>query len=493
MDMSQIVNAKGNPVNTLPIGYKYINMSKIVPTISNVYINAFAVDGDKIYAIIRHRTLAVSTDGGETWIEDVGVTNGDYTATVFNLSAISVDKKTGTILVMGNRIISTVSKLCVWRKAVGDTTFTQIVLEDFVTSPTTISIGKSGVYFVCYNTKDLYRSTDDGLTFTKYTFTAGQVVSHVHEVWADPSSDYVYVSSGDDDGGTGAGGVYRSNDFATWVNTYQEEPGVRIVAITGNQRKRFLGVEHINGGVLTTTDDANYEMAMGRRNMGYTNFNCLKFGHGMLVQGFYQYAVYPTDARAGHGGEIWISDDDGASFERIITEFRKVTAIEITSKWIFVAFGYSPSNRGDNPTSPYLLRIPNPKYWNFRLNKENRSTKIVMNQTSQITDARLLAGEATHKVNMTPYTNVGVYINVKQAGALTIKGMICESGGVNVPDVIDDTVDWITLKTVTFASAGEQIVQLDAGAQLFSYFRIENNTASTVSINEITFLGSGVS
>ena len=66
----------------------------------------------------------------------------------------------------------------------------------------------------------------------------------------------------------------------------------------------------------------------------------------------------PTNIRAGHAGDVWISDDDGASIQRIRTNYKQVSYIAVNDNFIFVAFGYTA---GGNTPSPTILKIPRPK------------------------------------------------------------------------------------------------------------------------------------
>ena len=181
-----------------------------------------------------------------------------------------------------------------YRKAVGDAEFIKTDLSIISGyTPCSVSCGKMGIFMIARSSLIVFRSIDDGLNWTIYTFTNAEFKDHTHCVWADSLKDFVYVSGGDD-GVNGTSGVYRSTDFATWTQVYAEKPGERIVPITGNQRKRFFGLEGSSCGVLATYDDVNYEMAVGRRSLSYLNFDCLiATDDGLLIGGGYQYGTTP--------------------------------------------------------------------------------------------------------------------------------------------------------------------------------------------------------
>ncbi|MGE5404619.1 MAG: hypothetical protein ACM3PP_06735 [Candidatus Saccharibacteria bacterium] len=471
-------------------GFRYIDISSLYSALdtsqSTKYVRSICMDDEGIlYAIIGKEMLYSSKDNGETWTAETSINTDGTGRTERDLHYVAVTD-VGTVLVFGVRVVNSVSKMSVWRKPKGSSTYTRIDIYDRTANServASVSCGKMGLFFTAYITSLVWRSQDDGLTWTSYTFTSAQFLSHVHCVWASPWDTAVYVSGGDD--AWGKGGVFKSTDFSNWTLIFTEVPGERIVPITGNQRKRFFGIEHPSGGALSTYDDAEYQMIFGRKNLGWMNFDCLlATPDGLLIAGMYAYANYT--GQLGHGGEIYVSQDDGASFQCIRTGYSLISSIVNTDRYIFVAFGYGGGGYITHSGCQKILRIDKRCLFGTM---ENKVTKIVLQSTSEITTRTLTNNSVTKTVDMTPYTKVACLIipDSTGGGTLTIQGITHE----RVAGEARDVDRWVTLSTVTLDTAGApSIVELSAGAELFPIYRVKNLSGSNVIVKQIAFLGS---
>jgi hypothetical protein len=282
----------------------------------------------------------------------------------------------------------------------------------------------------------------------------------------------------------GLGGVVRTGDFRNWQRIYTEQPGERIVPITGNQRRRFFGIEGANSGALATYDDEHYEVVFGRRSLGFLNFDTLRYTpEGLLVAGSYQYRRI-TRGGYGQAGELWVSDDEGASFQRIRTAFSIVSAVEYNSEYFFVGFGHGGGGaQVDEGT--HILRIPKQGFVNH-LKREPKVAKIVINRTDQTRVRELEAGCCTHTVNMAPYKRVAVYAKVESACQLVVQAHAYEHDS----NYTRDYDRWVTVETLGFDGPGEQTRMLKDGGDLFSVYRVRNASSTIARVNQVAFLGS---
>ena len=253
--------------------------------------------------------------------------------------------------------------------------------------------------------------------------------------------------------------------------------------ITGNQRKRFFGIEGANSGGLSTYDDEKYEVIFGRQSRNYLNFDMLQYTpDGLLLAGAYQYRR-GTSASQGHAGEIWISDDEGASFQRIRTAFSIVSALAYNDKYVFAGFGYGGGG-GQLDLGSHVLRFPKTIFLDG-VKREKKVAKIVMNNTGQTLIRELTPSACTYSVNMSPYAVVGILARVDNACTLTVQAHAYQHD----PSFLWDPERWSTVATLVFDGPGEQIRQLGEDGSLFSVYRVKNVSKQSAKIDYITFVG----
>ena len=476
------------------ISLEYIDIHSFAPETDKPYVSYIAADGKDVYACVRGGHLIHSGDEGLTWEVDQSIESDGLPGKNRGIYLVAVtDNK--TLIGVGTLKERGATHIAVWRKQKNEKYFSRSILckQNNGGPPASISIGKQGIVFTQYRSLNLFRSADDGITWTKITFPSRIVFKHhVHCVWAHPSEPFVYVSGGDAGppygekptaSWDGLGGVVRSSDFKHWQKIYVEQPGERIVPVTGNQRRRFFGIELANSGALATYDDENYEVIFGRQSLAFLNFDALTYTpEGLLIAGTYQYHK-GTHGGFGQAGEIWISDDEGASFQRIRTFYSQVSALAYNSKYIYVGFGYGGGG-SELDAGPKILRFPKSLFLK-EIQRENKVTKIVFNKTDQTTERQLMPGECTHQVNMRPYSNVQIVARVESAATLTVQGYLYEHDHAYSRDLDR----WTDIETIVFKGPGTKIVRLGESAEGFSVFRVKNSSSMKARINQIAFVG----
>ena len=473
---------------------EYIDIRPFAPETNKPYVSYITADGKDVYACVRGGHLIHSGDEGLTWEVDQSIESDKLPEKNREIHLVAItDNK--TIIAVGTINELKSKNIAVWRKQKNEKYFSRSILCNNPKGgpPASISIGKQGIVFTQYQSLNLFHSSDDGITWTKITFPSGKIFkNHVHCVWAHPSEPFVYVSGGDagpklgekpTSSWDGLGGVIRSNDFKHWTKIYVEQPGERIVPVSGNQRRRFWGLESDSGGALATYDDEHYESIFGRQCSSYFNFNTLLYTpEGLLIAGTYQYRN-KIHGGFGQAGEILISNDEGASFQRIRTFFSQVSALSYNSKYIYAGFGYGGCGAVIDD-GPFILRFPKSLFLS-NIQKEAIVTKIVFNKTDQTTQRVLVSGESTYQVNMSPFSKVKIVASVDSATTLTVQGWLYERDSAFSRDL----ERWKDLETITFEGPGSKIIILDYNASGFSIYRIKNTSLRNAIINQIAFVG----
>jgi predicted outer membrane repeat protein len=106
-----------------------------------------------------------------------------------------------------------------------------------------------------------WKSTDGGSTWnTVYDSRDARPARHIHFVWADPSSGYVYATQGD---GTAVSRMIRSTDGgATWASIRSDTCDAQYLSIAATGSRRMLGTD--NGSpasanrFVSTEDDSTF-------------------------------------------------------------------------------------------------------------------------------------------------------------------------------------------------------------------------------------------
>lgn len=473
--------------------YDRIDIKPFTQDIEPPFVSSIASHGIQLVACLSGGQVICSADEGLTWSSALPLKEGDRMNSKRE-TLLSCYTTKGTLLIVG--VISSENReyLAVWRKECGDKGFMRTLLcEKEIGPPASISVGKLGVCFTQYLTRNIFYSRDDGNSWSQCVIPSkGVFKDHVHCVWLHPSMDLAYVSGGDagpkigqraTSKWDGLGGVIRSADFKSWVRVFTEYPGERIVPLTGNQRRRFFGIEAANGGALATYDDKTYEVIFGRCSLGFINFDTLITTiEGYLIAGTYQYRNI-TNGGFGHGGEILISVDDGASFHRIRTGFSIVSALATTSRYLFAGFGYGGVGH-ELDAGTHILRYPI-QTLTVCYPKENQVTKIVFNKTDQTLFRTLGVGESTYVANMAPYSAIAVLVIAENECVLDVEAHAYEFDNCYTRDL----ERWIQVAHLEFSGSGKQIHKLEFPKSGFRIYRVRNAGKFPAQINQVAFIG----
>ena len=213
----------------------YLSYSKTYPvkmeTLATNYFYA-SIYGNNIYGCKTGNQAAKSTDYGTTWT--------DFTKVFDTMLTSCFASKDGILYVSEYELLGVGSKI--WRSADDGANWTNV----FTTTVGGINTwawaqNSAGVLFAgeysnsginsCY----LWKSINDGVNWTRIDLTA-YGLNHIHQVFVDPVSDYLYVSFGDD----AVCKIYRSIDDG--VNWTQLFAGVnrRYTGITSTNDARFF-------------------------------------------------------------------------------------------------------------------------------------------------------------------------------------------------------------------------------------------------------------
>lgn len=232
----------------------------------------------------------------------------------------------------------------VWRKEKGNSDFVAKAVQTprwNDSSTSCIDAGYIGddvpiVAFTNY-TKELWYSLDDGHTWDVFVFS--QLRDHFHEVYINKAphkgrgKGRLWAATGDDfnaieneNSGVVVWDTLDHEDKITLNNckwVFKDRPGYRIVGITGNFNHVYGGNEASAGGMLKiaqndhSIDDKEWEYCLGRNRFDFHQFRTvIATDDGLLFSATDSYARAETRHKS-HGGYIYISQDEGATFREI--------------------------------------------------------------------------------------------------------------------------------------------------------------------------------
>lgn len=464
-----------------------------------VFITNMVSFGSEIWAVVGRKLVIHSKDEGETWkltnIKPAAENNSAWNW--YNPFLLIVDEygrigPVGGVYCVGTKYISTPTAgnvQAVWYKAPGQDDFTETLspLEEYIGEPSGVALNSLGLMITSRKSGRVAGITKNkGMNWTKYTFTAQQFDEHVHDIWASPLYDTVYVSGGDSP--EGVAGVYKTTDFVNWSIVIPEYPGYRVVPVWGNQRERYFGGEGAAGSVvLATRDDVNTEVRFGKHEGDFLNFNALKTSDdGLMAVGTYTYDKQPTAQISGHGGSVLVSRDFGITYSRIRVPHQKISGITFTKRFMFVGGGYTDGAYTDYQHVPYIMRYPKNYLNNLPLvSKVCKPSWLLPRYAYGVPRCKIQSNAYTLTVNMSAYKNLYAVLVIAEAGSITIEGRIFdddESQGFGGGS-------WHTLVTKTYTEAKNDIINLKE-FEAYSWFRVKNTGSSPLEIREALFIGS---
>jgi len=229
------------------------------PNVSQPYRILWA-DGQTLYgALPDDKAVYKSTDGGDTW---------SVQATAAGLGA---GTRGAFLKLPGSGTLLTVSGTDIWRSADDGVNWSQT--HSFRTDTNLLGVNgwdfdptNDDVYYIEYQTSGLnsrvYRSTDDGQTFTQFHEFTGP--RHGHGVAYDPVSGRMFFMTGDNESGAG---IFRTDGAG----------GVEDVVLNSNTPNgndaRSIGMMFFDGHLCWPTDapDNAYLYRMPRSDIGASN------------------------------------------------------------------------------------------------------------------------------------------------------------------------------------------------------------------------------
>ena len=439
-----------------------------------VRVRHMLVDGLTIYLITENvggvGYIYTSTNGGKTWTQNL--------YSYFGMTRL-VKTSDGSILALGHRTVDGNTVLGYYKRNPSTGVWSEWTVIDTIAGSTiarvsSVSTGKMGTFFAVYHTRRVYRTTDNGATWTYSEIPVEQAASHVHSVWAHPTRDVVYVTTGDSE--AGKGGCSKTTDFSTWSQIYAEVPGGRVVPITGNDRRRYLGLESHMGGILSTEDDATWELRMGKVGLHLYNFDgILALPEGTLVAAGYSYGAYPSADFSG-GGDIYISNDEGITFSVIRSPWKNVSAISYNETDIYVSYGWALGSQ--TGIAPYILKIPR------KLSRLLQPEKTVWRMLAHegATKYQLPGKTGGFVTNLTPYQELTAYVSVAEAGTVKLQAaMHVFTNGLS---------EWVDIHEFTFTEAGAKYVKITDGGEKFTHYRFYNPSTTSIQINNLSLFAS---
>ena len=287
------------------------------PTVSTVGLaltNAAILPDGSIVAATAD-TISKSVDGGTNWRTIQTFTGSDefrclHRAANGYLFASPFDRSTPVTM--------SEADCGLWRSTDDGETWTRVITlsaanQDTVWGFDETSTGTlyAGVYALGASSKPwVYRSTDSGATWTK-VYTGAQ--RHIHAVFVDRTTDYVYALEGD---AYAAEQTHRSIDGGTtWTDIMPGDYSRQFtcgIAVPDVDCRLFGTDESPYGRIYKTADDATSTVVL---NAHYFNFFALRRNplNGHL------YAVGKTDSSSTSGiwAAIWRSTDGGLSWSPI--------------------------------------------------------------------------------------------------------------------------------------------------------------------------------
>ena len=466
--------------------FHYIDVRKaILPSTENgkVYVNSIACFGSSVFVVVSNRYLVESKDDGETWARVI-----DFAAAFNNrLHSVLVTKK-GTVLAFAREGEGELERVIVFRRSIGASAFTTVVVGNTtgVAQPQTVSEGKMGIIVGNYTSLSIFRSTDDGLTWGNYEFplAAGQnyFSHHIHGVFADPIRDYMYAVLGDMADEHPETGVFRTSDFNTWTQILPIKKFGLMIPMTGNQSRRFIGMESWwADGIISTYDDVEWQISGGNRQYTFHGFDGLRITkEGWLL-------ASTTRQR----GELRVSTDEGVTFSRIPIPFQYVTVCD-SDNYIYISGGYSWSSYVDDliRENDLMIRIHKSEFLGLA-EPEKKVTKT-------ISAGDLLAtGEKTWSTNMTAYKDLAVLMRPNTTCTVTIDALPYESRG-SAGEVWESDAgfarrQWVPIKEVSLVQDVVQVVDLSGPNSQFTMYRVRNSGVDDAGFREISIMGTLIS
>ncbi|MBP7756500.1 MAG: hypothetical protein GX178_11280 [Acidobacteria bacterium] len=422
----------------------------------------------------------------------------------------------GTILLLGSDRRDGEWHGVAWRLEAGDGTFRRVVVAEPAWQTTRAGNATAGFFgpdreevvaIAPYaSPARLLLSRDDGLTWRHHSL-ATLFANHVHEVYLPRAihperTARLWVTGGDDPSGAASGlvsfdgfdaqGELRGGRFAL-----REQPGYRLVGLTGNGRDLFVGNESLAGGVLRIQDneqaiaisDFEYVLTKGRHDYHQMR-SLLATADGVLISGTDSYGHVGDTIRADSGGYLYLSTDDGASCRTIPLGAKWVTGIACDGTAFWVTFGMGREEGPDCSASRLsLLRIPKPPVWADV--SDDYVVKLLIADSSDFYRAAgydshpvpvLARGATTFRVDMAPFRSLALLVDSHEPGELSVETLPFR-------DWHPDQERWTEIRRLRIRAAGRQQILLREGETMSRHFRVRNAGRRPIALRQLAFVG----
>jgi hypothetical protein len=351
-----------------------------------------------------------------------------------------------------------------------------------------------------------YYSLDDGLTWRRQEM-ADWFVEHVHEVYL-PRAGHpgrparLWVTGGDDPSGRKSGVVTfdrleAESSLGGGRFALRERPGFRLVGLAGNGKHVFIGNESVAGGVLKIQDNLesleamDFEYVLGKTRHDYHQFRALVATYdGLLVAGTDSYGHTGDSVRADSGGVLYVSADLGASFVEIPFGARWFSSLADDGEFFWAA----PSGTRETGPDPSrwrtsVVRVRRPSRHRPPVSRYCAKTVVVdssefyrMAGYEAHPVAALAAGEATFRVDMSPWREVSLRALPVNGGKISVEGLPYSTWKLS-----EDP--WQEVAAVSLKAGKPCSVVLPAEAAQNRYFRARNAGAEPLTLRYLAFVG----
>lgn len=390
----------------------------------------------------------------------------------------------------------------VWRMEKGASTFTRTVIStDWVwdTPEGNITSGYFGnqpermIAFGTY-TRIFYYSVDDGLTWQTHNMS-DYANNHVHSLYLPRTIDVLpcrlWATTGDDPTGNKGGVLYadtwEDDEIGGWTWAFRERPGYRLVGITGNTKRIFVGNESMAGGILsigadnTSVAEGLWEYGLCRHRLDFHQFkSMIATDDGYLFTATDSYNTGNTPHRS-QGGVIYISPDFGATFSEVqLLADHWVTSATYDGEYFYWVGGrVGPSFN--------VFRVAKPPMYSKHIPPYVAKSVMVDNGLGNVR-LSLLPGESTPVVDMSAWSSIKLSVRTQGPGVLRVQASpfytdpYWRSQGTDIEG-------WYDVDVLRFTRPGLQEVVLSPEASHNMLFRVLNSTDEPVLIRHIIWTG----
>lgn len=434
---------------------------------------SFLSDNNGYLYVERNYGIYKSTDAGKSWSKISGITES-----VENVTYVCGD---GTLF-FGNRTGKlfksappyTTSKVVIDTSE--DGTYTGLYLRpfQFVVFPTgEMLLGSYQSEFA----PRIWKSTNNGETWTKVYEVIGGMYQHVHRMYVDTYQNPIAIYAGLDRGWGyeeydeetdsyyhTSGCVLKSTDGgSTWINLYEDQKGkpqaVDHGVIYADERGyRLLGGETgIVGGhsIVRTTDDIHFNSVLCTDHAvyGVEKLNGYLFAGGCGSNG-------------GTSATLYISDDEGITWKQIYSEEPNMdntlasAGIKTFVKGIFAGTNYEQLIAHNNCSSAHrpskrIFADENSWYAEIIVDVPNGTNSLTVESGYMCPNISVIVNDAENvgdAIFVMDFNENGKYIKEKVSGEIYKGNHVFTDGGKHLGYIYPDIKSATDMKAIKFSS-----------------------------------------